>query len=251
MSAGWHRGLIELRQSLTQPADLFNHCFWPTLMLVTLYFLRGHAALLPSVLGMNAAMGMVTMSQGLTADREDGTLLRARATPNGLREYLIGKIISVSGGLVVDLAIFLVPALLIVDAAPAVDIGTALWVLGLGLLATLPLGAVLGALFPTARGQGLLTLPILVVIGISGIFYPITVLPGWVQAVAQAFPMYWLGLGMRTAFLPGEAAHPVATAAVLGAWAVAGLALAPWVLRKRLIRQHRVQPSRPGRVEAR
>ncbi|MFI5913573.1 ABC transporter permease [Dactylosporangium sp. NPDC051541] len=251
MSPGWHRGLIELRQSLTQPAELFNHCFWPTLMLITLYFMRGHAALLPSILGMNAAMGMVTMSQGLTADREDGTLLRARATPNGLREYLRGKIISVSGGLLVDLTIFLVPALLIVRDLPSVDVGTVLWVLGLGLLATLPLGAILGALLPTARGQGLLTLPILAVIGISGIFYPITALPGWLQSMAQIFPVYWLGLGMRTAFLPTEAGHPLATAAVLAAWAVAGLVLAPRVLRERLIGQHRVQPSRAGRVQAR
>ncbi|MEU4544993.1 hypothetical protein [Nonomuraea dietziae] len=40
------------------------------------------ALLLRSVLGMNAAMGMVTMSQLVTAEREDGTLLRAKATPD-------------------------------------------------------------------------------------------------------------------------------------------------------------------------
>ena len=45
------------------------------------------------------------MSQQLTADREDGTLLRAKATPNGMLGYLIGKLISVSGGLLIDLAI--------------------------------------------------------------------------------------------------------------------------------------------------
>ena len=46
----------------------------------------------------------------------------------------------------------------------------------------------------------------MVLAGISGIFYPIQQLWGWVQVVAQAFPMYWLGLGMRSAFLPDEAA---------------------------------------------
>ncbi|GAA4248901.1 ABC transporter permease [Dactylosporangium darangshiense] len=249
---GRTRGLIELCQSLTNAGDLFNHCFWPALMLVTLYFMRHHdygggfplaGLVLPSILGMNAAMAMVTMSQTLTADREDGTLLRAKATPDGVGAYLVGKVVSVSGALLVDLAIFLVPALLLVPglatASPAAW-GTVLWVLALGLLATLPLGAVLGSVFGSARAQGLLTLPVLAVIAISGIFYPITALPGWVQGLAQVFPVYWLGLGMRSALLPAGAAaveigdswRHLETTAVLGAWAVAGLLIAPAVLRR-------------------
>ena len=40
---------------------------------------------LPSMLGMNVALGgMLGMIQLLTVDREDGTLLRAKATPNGM-----------------------------------------------------------------------------------------------------------------------------------------------------------------------
>lgn len=244
---GRTRGLIELRQSLTNAADLFNHCFWPALMIVTLYFMRHRhfgdyplgMLVLPGILGMNASMAMVTMSQTLTADREDGTLLRAKATPGGVGAYLIGKVVSVSGGLLVDLAIFLVPALLLIPGI-AFNNPTALWVLALGLLATLPLGAVLGSVFGSARAQGLLTLPVLAVIAISGIFYPITVLPGWLQGVAQCFPVYWLGLGMRSALLPagavaveiGDSWRHLETAAVLGAWAVAGLLVAPTVLRR-------------------
>ena len=103
MRAGGSRGLIELRQTVTNKADLFNHVFWPVLMLATVFILRhvslGHTGfqlgtlVLPSVLGMNASMAMVSMSQLLTADREDGTLLRAKATPNGMLGYLVGKII--------------------------------------------------------------------------------------------------------------------------------------------------------------
>ena len=114
---------------------------------------------------MNAAMGMVTMSQQLTADREDGTLLRAKATPNGMLGYLVGKLVSVSGGLLVDLAIFLVPGA-VHRPRPARSAARApgsrwpgCW--SLGLVATLPIGAVLGSVFTSARGQGLLTLPIL------------------------------------------------------------------------------------------
>ena len=257
LRAGRSRGLIELRQSVTNAGDLFNHFFWPVLMLVALWFLRGHTfagfplgpLLVPSILGMNAAMAMVSMSQHLTADREDGTLLRARATPWGVPGYLTGKLISVSGGLLLDLAIFLIPALFLVGGLPAAvgpaAAGPAAWLglvalLALGLLATLPAGAVLGSVVTSTRGQGVLTLPILAVIAISGIFYPITALPGWVQGVAQAFPVYWMGLGMRSAMLPAGAAaveighswRHVETVAVLAAWAVAGLLVAPIVLRR-------------------
>jgi ABC-2 type transport system permease protein len=251
--AGWSRGLIELRQSLTNGGDLFNHFFWPVLMLITVFFLRdvsfGQSGfslgilVLPSILGMNAAMSMISMSQQLTADREDGTLLRAKAIPNGMVGYLLGKIISVSGGLVVDLAIFLIPGMFIISGLAISDPGSWLtlsWVLALGLVATLPIGAVLGSVFVSVRSQGLLTLPILGMIAISGIFYPLTVLPEWVQWIAQAFPIYWLGLGMRSALLPdaavaveiGESWRHLETIGVLGAWAVLGLLLAPIVLRR-------------------
>jgi ABC-2 type transport system permease protein len=218
-------------------------------MVAALFFLRdrtfGSSGLLlgtlalPSILGMNAAFGMVSMSQQLTADREDGTLLRAKATPNGMIGYLIGKIISVAGGLVADLAIFLIPALFLVGGLRIGPL-TFAWVLALGMAATLPAGAILGSVFTSPRGQGLLTLPILGLVAISGIFYPIAALPGWMQWVAQGFPFYWLGLGMRSALLPDAAAaveighswRHLETVAVLSVWAVIGLALAPYVLRR-------------------
>ncbi|MDN5544959.1 MAG: ABC transporter permease, partial [Rhodococcus sp. (in: high G+C Gram-positive bacteria)] len=113
------------------------------------------------------------------------------------------------------------------------------WVVALGLLAVLPFGAILGSVLDT-RTAFLLTMPLMGLIAISGIFYPITALPGWLQAVGQSFPMYWLGLGMRSALLPEDAVaieineswRHVETAAVLGGWAVVGLLIAPVVLRR-------------------
>ena len=252
LKTGWRRGVIELRQSFTNGPELFSHFLWPVLMLAALFFLRHRdfgstgfllgALALPSILGMNAAMGMVSMSQQLTADREDGTLLRAKAIPNGMVSYLIGKVVSVAGGLLVDLAILLIPGLLLVDgiALGSAHWFTLVWVLLLGLVATLPIGAVLGSVFTSARSQGLIQLPMLALIAVSGIFYPITALPGWLEWIGQLTPVYWMGLGMRSALLPGEAVvvevgeswRHLETAAVLGIWAVAGLLLAPVVLRR-------------------
>jgi ABC-2 type transport system permease protein len=66
-----------------------------------------------------------------------------------------------------------------------------------------------------------------------------------VQVVAQIFPIYWLGLGMRSAFLPESAAaleiggswRTTQTVIVLLAWAIVGMLLAPRVLGRMARRQ--------------
>jgi ABC-2 type transport system permease protein len=248
--AGFTGGLIELRQSFMGTA-LIGQLFWPVVTLVAIFFLRDRSVgvsgftlgvfILPSVLGMFVALGMFLMLQYLSADREDGTLLRAKATPNGVRGYLIGKLVTVSGSIVAYLAILIIPGWFIVGG---LDIGgvypwlTLAWALILGFVATLPIGAVLGALISSPRSAGYLSILVLGLIAISGIYYPITALPQWLQWVAQMFPIYWLGLGMRSALLPAAAVgveiggswRPLETAAALGAWAVAGLILAPIIL---------------------
>jgi ABC-2 type transport system permease protein len=176
-------------------------------------------------------------------EREDGTLLRAMATPNGMAGYLIGKIVAVSGVIVIGVVTTIIPGSFLFHGL-AVGSATAwltlIWVLALGLVATLPMGAVLGSLFPSARSAGLITLAIGGITAVSGIFYPITHLPQWLQVIGQVFPLYWLGLGMRSALLPvslasveiGHSWRHLATFGVLGAWAVAGLLVAPVLLRR-------------------
>jgi ABC-2 type transport system permease protein len=179
----------------------------------------------------------------LTVEREDGTLLRAKATPHGMTGYLIGKVVTVSGTVLISVisslavGVFLFSGLALGSAATWLTLA---WVTLLGLVATLPIGAVLGSLFPSARSAGLLTLAVSGIVAISGIFYPITHLPAWLQWLGQVFPMYWLGLGMRSALLPatmasveiGHSWRHLATFGVLGAWAVIGLVLAPVLLRR-------------------
>jgi ABC-2 type transport system permease protein len=177
-------------------------------------------------------------------DREDGTLLRAKAIPNGMLGYLLGKVLNFSGQIVFVFALMLLIGAFLFTGLAIGSPGswlTLAWVLVLGLLATLPLGAVLGSLFPSQRSAGpwwLLMLGGLT--AISGIFYPITHLPAFLQWLGQVFPMYWLGLGMRSALLPnsmaaveiGHSWRHLATFGVLFAWAVIGLVLAPVVLRR-------------------
>jgi ABC-2 type transport system permease protein len=104
----------------------------------------------------------------------------------------------------------------------------------------LSVGAVLGSLLPSARSGNVMMIGIFGLFGISGIFTPITQLPVWLQWAGQALPLYWLGLGIRSALLPGNLAvveighswRHLATAGVLSGWAIAGLVLAPILLRR-------------------
>lgn len=110
---------------------------------------------------------------------------------------------------------------------------------------TLPFGAVLGSLFRSPLSVLWVMLIVYGITALSGIFYPLTALPGWLQGVAQAFPVYWIGLGVRSAVLPGEAValevgeswRTLETFGALGVWTVLGLVLAPMALRRMARRQ--------------
>ncbi|HEX5598005.1 MAG TPA: ABC transporter permease [Micromonosporaceae bacterium] len=252
--AGLVRGRIELRQTFTNAQDLWNYLFPTVILLVVMFFMRDAAVpgtsfslgsrTLPSVLGMGVAFGgLMTMSMLLAIEREDGTLLRAKAIPNGMLGYLIGKTVLVSGMALVSLILQLVPGLLLFDGFRLGSLGgwfTLTWVLLLGLVATMPLGAIFGSLVSNPRNMGMILLPLMGLIATSGIFYPMTNFPTWLQWIAQIFPIYWLGLGMRSALLPdelaaveiGESWRHLETLGVLSAWAVIGLVVAPIVLRR-------------------
>lgn len=252
--AGLARGWIEIRATLTNAQDLGSIAFPAVILAVVMVLMRESTVpgtnfslgsrTLPSVLGMGVAFtGLVYVAQQLIVEREDGTLLRAKAVPNGMIGYLVGKITLVAGMTLFNIVVQLAAGLLLLDGF-ALDSPyawlTLAWVALLGLLATMPIGAILGSLLTDPRNMGLIMLPVMGLIGTSGIFYPITNFPAWLQGLAQVFPMYWLGLGMRSALLPdgmaaaeiGDSWRHLETLGVLGAWAVAGLLVAPVVLRR-------------------
>jgi ABC-2 type transport system permease protein len=251
---GVRRGLTELKQNLTTAQDILGYLFPTVVFVAVLFFMRDAtvpgtefslgARTLPSLLGMGVAFsGLATIAQQLTIEREDGTLLRAKATPNGMLGYLIGKIVLLASVAIVGLVIQLVAGLLVIDGLTLTSAGawvTLAWVLVLGLVATMPIGAVLGSLFDDPRNLGIVMFLMMGLTAISGIFYPITNFPTWLQFVAQLFPIYWLGLGMRSALLPPELAaveiggswRHLETLGVLGVWAALGLIVAPIVLRR-------------------
>lgn len=250
---GIARGGIELRQSFTYWPDIVQTVVFTAISTLVLFLLRGHhvpgtafslgSLTLPGIAGMNLAFsGVLGVTGILSIDREDGTLLRAKATPGGMRAYVAGKVTYVSGITLIGLVLMLTIGRLAFPGLSVTALGwlTMAWVMSLGLLATIPIGITFGSLLPNPRYMPLIMLPFGALTAISGIFYPITHLPGWLQGIGQLFPVYWAGLGMRSALLPPSLAAVEIDGSwrhwlvfgVLAAWAAAGLLAAPPLLRR-------------------
>jgi ABC-2 type transport system permease protein len=250
---GLRRGGIEIRQAFTYWPDLAQLLAFPAISIAVVLVMRGHhvpgtafslgSLTLPSLIGANVAVGgLFGVVMQISPDREDGTLLRAKAIPSGMSAYVLGKILLTSVTTLVGVALLLIIGSF---AFPGVTVSasgwlTLIWVLVLGLLACVSLGVTIGSLIPGPDFVPLVLFPFAAVTAVSGIFYPITHLPGWLQAIGQVFPMYWLGLGMRAALLPG-AAQAIELGGswrlsyvllVLALWSAVGLVAAPWVLRR-------------------
>jgi ABC-2 type transport system permease protein len=259
---GARRGWTSFLLSIRSPQDQGFYVFMGVGTLLYLWFNRDGeitasgetiplvAYTLPSVLAGLLAFGVVIgPAYELAMEREDGTLLRHKSLPHGMQGYVTGELLYQSLNLLPLLLVILVPSFFLFDDVMQRGAGgwlTVAWVVALGLLATLPIGIVIGSLVPSVQKVGTWgMLPIIVLTAISGIFFPIQAMWGWVQTVAQVFPTYWIGLGMRSAFLPDAAAaveltgswRTLPTVLVLLAWAVAGVLITPRVLRRMARRQ--------------
>jgi ABC-2 type transport system permease protein len=258
--SGFNRGWTEFKLSLKSPQDQGFYLFTSALVLLYLWFNRNTdvegtdlsypTVVLPSMLGGLLVFSLIIgPAYALAMEREDGTLLRAKAVPHGVVGHVTGHVILNVLAIIPSFLVILIPGAILFDGLMQNGLEgwvTVVWVTLLGLWATLPFGIIIGSLAPSVQKVGTWgMLPVLVLIGISGIFFPIQSLWGWVQVVAQMFPMYWVGLGMRSAFLPDSAAaleiggswRTLETVLVLSAWAIAGSLIAPVVVRRMARRQ--------------
>ncbi|NYI05854.1 ABC transporter permease [Allostreptomyces psammosilenae] len=256
LAAGLRRGRIELWQLLRDPQQLWGQLVANVVVLV------GVVLWLPdgeigdtgvSQSGLYVAgvvsfsvfqVGMLSLPQFLATEREDGTLLRLRGTPGGIPGYLVARVVVTAGLAVLNTVILLPLGALLADTPlppTPMDWLTLVWVLALGLAATTLLGAAIGAVLPNPRGAlALVALPVMGLMFVSGVFFPVGELPRPLQLVAEFFPLKWMAQGVRSALLPdgmlaaetsGSWQHGT-TLAVLAAWTLAGALLAPRLLRR-------------------
>lgn len=245
---GLIRGRIELRHLLRNPKELSGHLTNVVVALLVAAYVSddvpgtdtpmSHLVLAGFAAYLLFQIGLVNLPQMLVTEREEGVLLRLRATPGGIPAYLVAKCLLVVVTAVGTLALLLATTALLVDGPLPRGPGgwlTLLWVTTLGLLAVVPLGAAIGAVLPNPReALALIMLPTMALLITSGAVFPITALPVPVQQVASVFPLKWMAQGLRSALLPDSARAAEAAgswelpmvALVLTAWAVLGFLLA-------------------------
>ncbi|MFG3164901.1 ABC transporter permease [Streptomyces sp. NPDC048232] len=252
--AGFLRGGIELRHLLRNPKEMSGHLGNVVVALVVAGLVgddvpgtrtpMAHLVLAGFAAYLMFQIGLISLPQMLVTEREEGALLRLRATPGGIPAYLVAKCLLVVVTTAATLAVLLGLAALVVDGPLPQGPGgwvTLLWVSTLGLLAVVPLGAAIGAVLPNPReALALIMLPAMALLFTSGAVFPLTSLPVPVQQVASVFPLKWMAQGLRSALLPDSARAAEAAgswelpmvALVLAAWAVLGFLLAVPLLRR-------------------
>lgn len=247
---GLSRGVIELRHNLS---SIVNYIFFPTFAVFVMYLLRNMPLVdtdyslgqyaVPGIISMNILFtGLMGIASTLLLEREDGTLHRARAIPHGAFGYFLGKIVSQALLCLATFTVVLALSMTLFDGFALHRITSLLtlsWVLPLGVIAMLPIGVVLGSVLRHPRQLSFVSLLLMGLTAVSGVFYPLSLQSPALQLVGQAFPLYWLTFGVRGAMLPdvilvdeqGESRHLLEAAGTLSVWAVIGSAMAIYVLR--------------------
>jgi ABC-2 type transport system permease protein len=173
----------------------------------------------------------------IATERDQGLLKRLRGTPMPGAAYFIGK-----GGLVListvaETVILIVVGMLVDHLRLPATAGrwwTFVWVFVLGAMACTLLGIAASSVPRSARSAtAVITFPFVVLQFVSGVYVPFTLVPPWLRDVGAIFPLKWICQGLRSVFLPAQAAalEPAGswehgrTALVLTAWVAAGLVL--------------------------
>lgn len=252
LRAAWGQAKVTLWRKYISPTGISLMIF-PIIVLVVLWFVRdsvidGAVAVSAWVFSGMLAFSLVAgaalgVSAEIQQEREDGTLMRAKAVPHGVTGHLLAKLVVA----VVDTAIPVVPlvvgaAIILPGVLPTDPLSWLLFLLiyALATAAMLPWGAVMGSVFRSALGLGVASLGLYAMAAIAGLFYPLTALPPVLQVVGQFTPHYWIGLGIRTVLLDdaamalevgGSWRTPLMLVVLVG-WAVVGMVLAPILLRR-------------------
>jgi ABC-2 type transport system permease protein len=173
------------------------------------------------------------MSLVIMWERWEGTIEHTLMTPVPRVVHLLGmSVFGVLHGLVRT-------SLILACSLPffSVDLGHADWptaaaVIAVGSVSLVGLGilsGILPLLYPERGEQMSFMLQALVLL-ISGVYYAVNVLPGWLQAVSHASPATYLLRGIRDAIIDGRGLGAelgnLATLAVFGAVMVPGALLA-------------------------
>lgn len=193
------------------------------------------------VSGIIAAGVMSTSFQSLaisvSLDRENGLIRRLAASPMPKAAYFIGITVKTIVTTLIETVILVVLGMVLYGLPMPSDAGrwlTFAWVVLLGVTSCSLAGIAYTALIPNARSAAAIaTPPFMILQFISGVFFPLMMIPTVLRCTASAFPLLWMAKGLRFVFLPDSlaSAEPGGNwnlglvCGALAAWTVGGVIL--------------------------
>ncbi|MDV6014357.1 ABC transporter permease [Haloechinothrix sp. LS1_15] len=254
LAIGLRRGVVELKQFFRQAEFVVFTFSLPAIILILLGSTFGDT---DPAAGVNVSQiltasmiaagfistSFISMGVGVALDRQAGTLKRLRGTPMPATSYFIGKAVLVAVASVAQVTLLLVVGTVLFDLTLPTEPAqwlTFTWVFLLGIGSCTLLGIAASAIARGANAAAAATNLIYLTLNFtSGVFITISALPDAMVTASSIFPVKWIAQGMRSVFLPEEAAAAelagqweLGTAAlVIGAWLLVGLLLARWTFR--------------------
>ncbi|MBZ8176402.1 ABC transporter permease [Corynebacterium poyangense] len=196
-------------------------------------------AMISSAVGMGGFI-IAQISSETYVDRISGALVRVRLLPHGPLVWTLGKSLY-TVTLVFIMQFFCIILGLLFFPELHLSVVSFLVLLLLMLLILLSL-APLGFLFATFLRGTISQILILgfttALIATAGTFFPLTLLPRWLQLLHYCFPIFWGGHLARWAVFdsaiaePGGQFHPFLGIGIMLAWAIIGFAVVPAVIRR-------------------
>jgi ABC-2 type transport system permease protein len=245
---GAARGGVEVKEFFRDKMAVAFIFGLPSILLVLLgSIFGGQAAAQGVTVGQLFTAGMIAggimstsfqyLAISIATERENGMLKRLSGTPMPPTAYFAGKLAQVMVCTVAETVLLMAVGMVFYHLHVPTEPGrwwTFAWVFVLGSAACALLGIAASSVpRSAASAMPVITLPFTVLQFISGVYVPFSVVPGWMRTVASFFPLKWMAQGMRSVFLPEQAAalEPAGswehgrTALVLLAWTAAGLVL--------------------------
>ena len=232
LALAWEQFRLERKLFWRNPSAAFFNFLLPLLLLVLIASVfasddKELDVLVPGIAGMSVmATTFNALTHNITFQREQGILKRVRGTPMPAVSFLGGLIGSAVANAFVQVALIVVIGHLLYGVNWPSDPATLLLFTVLGVTCFASLGIAFSHLIPNVDAapayENAVFLP---VIFISGVFYSSDSLPKGLDWIAEALPLKHVIDGLSEAIVGGNV-DVASAAAVVGAWALAGLVLA-------------------------
>ncbi len=185
--------------------------------------------LLPGLLGMMLMqLSIAGSGYNVVEFRRKGILKRLFVTPIMPRDFVAAIVAARLGIVLLQLTVLLAFALFVLDVRIIGNFAEFYFVAIIACLVFLNIGFCIGSMAKTQ--QSIIAIGNLVIfpqIVLSGVFYPIDAMPGFVQPFAQVLPLTFVVSGLRDIAVAGETlAQILPSLAGMAVWFVIGFALA-------------------------